>query len=94
MANICKVLIENEETGIYHASGEDVISRYEFACMVADCFDYDKTLIGTFKTSSLNQKAKRPLSSGFILDKIKTVRGVTLLDTKEQLRAYKAELSR
>ncbi len=92
LADICKVLVDNRKTGIYHVSGEGVMSRYEFACMVADYFDYDRTLISTFKTSQLNQKAKRPLKSGFLLDKIKTVHGVKLLDVIEQLSIYKREL--
>ena len=36
---------------------------------IADHFSLDKSLINKMKTSSLNQKAKRPPKTGFVLEK-------------------------
>jgi dTDP-4-dehydrorhamnose reductase len=91
LASLIKTVLENGVAGTYHASGSDILSRFEFARKIADWFGYDKTLISACKTEEINQKAPRPLNSGFILDKIKQVHGVKLLDTDQQLVRYKGE---
>ncbi|MBL4655160.1 MAG: SDR family oxidoreductase, partial [Bacteroidia bacterium] len=56
-------------TGIYHISGKDIMSILELVYKVADFYGLDKSLITPISTSSLNQVARRPPKTGFILDK-------------------------
>ncbi len=65
--------------GLYHVSGPEVLSRLDWAIKIADYFGLDKGLIDSCTTEELNQAAKRPLNSGFVLDK---VRGVLDFKTK------------
>lgn len=84
----CKILMEKAPAGLYHVSGPDLTSRYEFAGLIAKIYGYNPDLISTCKTSDLNQKAERPLKSGFILDKIKGIKGIRLLNTEQQIKEF------
>jgi len=65
----CWLIAEKQATGIFHLSGKDLMSIIELVYRVADFYGYDKTNIQPIKSSSLNQAAKRPPKTGFILDK-------------------------
>lgn len=65
----CWLIAEKEATGIFHLSGKDLMSIIELVYRVADFYGYDKTNIQPVKSNSLNQAAKRPPKTGFILDK-------------------------
>ncbi len=91
LARICRALGENARPGLYHAAGAGMLSRFEFARAVARTFGFPENLISPCKTSDISQKAPRPLRSGFILDKVRDVAGVELLEISEQLARYKEE---
>ncbi|MFI5220328.1 MAG: SDR family oxidoreductase [Bacteroidia bacterium] len=55
--------------GIYHVSGKELMSIIEVANKVADFFHLDKSFIKPVTSAELNQPAKRPPKTGFILDK-------------------------
>ena len=55
--------------GIYHVSGKETMSILDIAYFVADFFKLDKSFINRVTTDELNQAAKRPLVTGFIIDK-------------------------
>ena len=57
------------KTGIYHVSGSETLSIIEIVNAVADHFGLDKALIEPVTTASLNQPARRPPRTGFIIDK-------------------------
>jgi len=63
-------LIEAEEYGLFHVSGQESCSRLEFALAIAKLFNFDNSLIQPAKTNQLKQKAPRPMNSTFILDKL------------------------
>jgi len=63
-------LIENEEYGLFHVSGTERISRYNFATKIAEVFDLDASFIEKITTSELKQIAPRPMNSSFIVDKL------------------------
>ena len=65
----CWLIAEKKATGIYHLSGKDVMSIIDLVYAVADFYGLDKSIISPIKSSSLNQVAKRPPKTGFILDK-------------------------
>lgn len=65
----CYLIAKKEAEGIYHLSGKDVMSIVELVYKVADFYKLDKSIITPIKSASLNQAAKRPPKTGFILDK-------------------------
>lgn len=91
LANICKAVMENAEPGTYNASGSEIINRFELAKKIAENFGFNVEKIVPCKTKEIKQKAKRPLNSGFILEKIKKVHDVNLINVNQQLELYKKE---
>jgi dTDP-4-dehydrorhamnose reductase len=69
LADICLLAAEKGAQGVYNASGKDLMSILELVEKVADYYGLDKSLINAITTDSLNQTAKRPKRTGFILDK-------------------------
>jgi dTDP-4-dehydrorhamnose reductase len=69
LADACLLAVEKEATGIYHISGKDMMSVAELVGRVADYWRLDKSLIREISSVSLNQSARRPGKTGFILDK-------------------------
>jgi len=55
--------------GIYNISGKDQMSVIELVKRVAKYFDLPTNQITEVTTDTLNQRARRPLVTGFILDK-------------------------
>lgn len=69
LAYSCWLIAEKSATGIYHICGKDFMSVLELVNRVADFYGYDKSIITPIASSSLNQAAKRPPKTGFVLDK-------------------------
>ncbi len=67
----CISIIDKGATGIYNLSGKETMSVLELVFKVADFWHLDKSLITPIKSSTLNQAAKRPPRTGFIIDKAK-----------------------
>ena len=72
LADICLLAVEYNAQGIYNASGKDMMSIAELVARVADFWNLDKSLITEISAETLNQTAKRPKRTGFILDKSMT----------------------
>jgi dTDP-4-dehydrorhamnose reductase len=69
LAQGCILTAKKSKTGIYNISGKTIMSVLELVYSVADFWNLDKTLVTPIKTNTLNQAAKRPPRTGFILDK-------------------------
>tara|TARA_Y100000813_G_scaffold65365_1_gene46014 strand:+ start:5457 stop:6353 length:897 start_codon:yes stop_codon:yes gene_type:complete len=69
LAKACYLVIEKEAIGVYNTSGKDIMSIYEMVERMADFYQCDKSKINRISSTTLNQKAKRPTKTGFILDK-------------------------
>jgi len=65
----CWLIAEKQATGIYHIAGKDVMNIVELVSRVADFYGYDKSIITPIKSTTLNQTAKRPPKTGFVLAK-------------------------
>ena len=65
----CWLIAKQKAYGIYHISGKDLMSVIDLVYRVADFYGYDKSIISPISSSTLNQAAKRPPKTGFILDK-------------------------
>jgi dTDP-4-dehydrorhamnose reductase len=71
LAEACVQAALKGAEGIYHVSGEETQSIIEWVNRTADFFHLDKSFINPVTTASLNQPAKRPPVTGFVIDKAK-----------------------
>tara|TARA_R110000868_G_scaffold350238_1_gene611475 strand:+ start:33 stop:944 length:912 start_codon:yes stop_codon:yes gene_type:complete len=71
LADGCILAVDKNATGIYNISGKDQFSIIDLVREVADYYGLDKSLINPVSSETLNQPAKRPPVTGFILDKAK-----------------------
>jgi dTDP-4-dehydrorhamnose reductase len=69
LADGCILIMEKEATGIFNISGKDLLNPYQMACMTADYFGLDKSLIKEVDSNIFTQPAKRPLKTGFLIEK-------------------------
>ena len=63
-------LIKSKEYGLFHISGSEKISRYNFARKISEIFSLDDSYIDKITTAELKQTAPRPMDSSFIIDKL------------------------
>lgn len=92
LAQGCLLALVKEATGIYHISGKDIMSILELVYRVADFFNLDKSTITAIKSSNLNQAAKRPPKTGFILDKARKELGYEPHSFEEGLEILSKQL--
>lgn len=71
--------------GIFHVGGPETKSIYEWVMEVAEFWHLDKTLVVPVNGNMFTQPAKRPLKTGFILDKIHKELGFYPKNFKESL---------
>lgn len=71
LAEACLLASEKEATGLFHIAGPEMMTVYDLVCRVADFWNLNKSLIKPISSAVLNQEAKRPLKTGFNLDKAK-----------------------
>lgn len=69
LAEACILAVEQSAQGIYHISGKDYMSIADLVRRVADYWSLDQSFLHEISSVSLNQTAKRPVKTGFILDK-------------------------
>ncbi len=65
----CILSVKKEAEGVFNVSGKDMMSILEIVERVADFYGLDKSLINPISAESLNQTARRPGKTGFVLDK-------------------------
>jgi dTDP-4-dehydrorhamnose reductase len=85
LAKGCLLIAEKNAKGIYHLSGKDQMSILELVKRVATFYKLDASIVSPIKSLSLNQAAKRPPVTGFVLDKAKTILGYNPVSFEEGL---------
>jgi dTDP-4-dehydrorhamnose reductase len=65
----CILIAEQKAQGIFHISGSDLLTPYDMAIQTAEYFGLNKDLIKRTDSTKFTQPAKRPLKTGFIIDK-------------------------
>lgn len=80
--------------GIYNISGEKTYSILDLVYKVADYWKLDKSLITPIKSATLNQPAKRPPNTGFIIDKAKRELGYNPFSFEEGLAIVDEQLKK
>lgn len=69
LADACITAARKRARGIYHVCGLELMSIIDIAYTVADYFSLDRKYIHPVTSAELNQAARRPLKTGFVLDK-------------------------
>ncbi|HLT08016.1 MAG TPA: SDR family oxidoreductase [Cyclobacteriaceae bacterium] len=69
LAEGCILIAERGANGVYNISGKDFITPYDMAIETAHFFHLDATKIKRSDSTNFSQTAKRPLKTGFIIDK-------------------------
>ncbi|MCX2473859.1 SDR family oxidoreductase [Pedobacter sp. MC2016-05] len=69
LAEACLLAVEKNAKGIYHVSGKDYMSIADLVRKVADYWALDQSIISEVSSVGLNQTARRPMKTGFVLDK-------------------------
>jgi dTDP-4-dehydrorhamnose reductase len=85
-------LIRFGRTGVFHVSGREYMSLYDFALIVADEFDLDKSLISEVTSNDLKLAAPRPPKTGFIILKAETELGYQPRPLSESLRDLRSRI--
>lgn len=93
LAGAMRAVVESKKSGVFHATGADYVSRYDFALKLAQVFGLDASLIKRAKTADLNQKAPRPMESEFILDKLRRETGYQPMNLETSLGLLRQQLS-
>lgn len=78
--------------GIFHVSGKETFSILDLAYQIADFWKLDKSFINPVSAAELNQPAKRPPYTGFIIDKARKQLGYNPRSFKEGLEIVDMQL--
>jgi len=88
----CYLIVKNNAQGVYNISGEELMTPHEMAIRTADYFNLDKSLIGVISSETLNQLAKRPPRTGFIIEKAKKDLGYKPHTFEEGIKVMMSQL--
>jgi dTDP-4-dehydrorhamnose reductase len=65
----CFLAASKKAKGIYNISGKDFMTPYDIAIKTAEYFKLDKSLIKAADSNTFKQPARRPLKTGFVIEK-------------------------
>lgn len=88
----CYLAATQKAKGIYNISGKDFLTPYDIALQTARFFNLDSSLIIPTDSTKFIQPAKRPLKTGFIIDKAKKELGYEPHSFLEGLNVIAAQL--
>ncbi len=92
LARGCALIAEKKATGIFHISGKDMLTPYEMAIKTALFFKLNSSLIEEVDGSVFTQPARRPVKTGFKLDKSRDVLGYEPVTFTEGLNILKTQI--
>ena len=95
LADSCYLAMHNKASGIFHISGNEMMTIVEAVRILADTWNFDQSLINPITAAEIGQAYNRPHKTGFILDKAKTILNykptpfvVSLHKIEQQLKNY------
>ncbi|MCW3086529.1 MAG: dTDP-4-dehydrorhamnose reductase [Bacteroidetes bacterium] len=94
LADGCILIADKGATGIYNLSGPETVSILELVYKIADFWELDRSLVTPSKSTTLNQAAKRPPYTGFIIDKAKKELGYNPKTISEGLKILDEQLKK
>lgn len=93
LANACIKAANDLIPGLFHVSGAEFYSVFEFAQMIAEAFGLDQSLIESIETHLLNEAAPRPHITGFEIGKANRILQFSPTPLKEALLEIKARMN-
>lgn len=88
----CYLAAKKKANGIYNISGKDYVSPYDIAIRTAEFFKLDKSLIRETDSTKFTQAAKRPLKTGFVIEKARRDLGYEPHSFEEGLEVLRSQL--
>lgn len=92
LAMACKIAIDKKAIGIFNIASNTLLSVYQIAQEIANCFGLNKDFIKPISTATLNQTAPRPAKTGFDLTKTNSQLSFYPKSFKEDLKKFKEQL--
>jgi dTDP-4-dehydrorhamnose reductase len=89
----CALIAEKKAEGIFNISGSDFMSVFDLVYQVADFWNLDKNLLKMSSSEGIQQPAKRPPITGFIIEKAKNQLGYKPRSFKEGLAILDNQLN-
>ncbi len=85
LVQACGKVIDLNTFGVYNIAGGELLSMHEYIVKVANYLKISAAKINAITSETLNQKAKRPQSSGLDIEKAKTELGYSPTDFIQSL---------
>ncbi|MCA5004533.1 SDR family oxidoreductase [Sphingobacterium bovistauri] len=95
LADACYTVMKKKVSGVFHISGNEMMTILDAVEKLADTWNLDKSLISPITAAEIGQATNRPRKTGFILDKAEEILNftptpfiVSLHKIEEQLKKY------
>lgn len=89
LADILLHVVDRHLSGLYHVTGAEKISKYEFGRRVAEVFGFDPGTIVPTRVAGSSLKARRPLDTSLNTEKIRAATGLKMPGVEEGLRSFR-----
>jgi dTDP-4-dehydrorhamnose reductase len=80
------LIIEKKAAGVFHISGKDFMSPYMMAVQTAGYFELDASKIEKVDACTFTQPGRRPLKTGFVIDKARRELGYEPISFEEGIK--------
>ncbi len=94
LAQGCYLAAVKKATGVFNISGKDFMTPFDIATQTATFFRLDPSLIQPTDSTKFRQPARRPMKTGFIIDKAKKELGYEPHSFLEGLEILSKQLTR
>tara|TARA_B110000046_G_scaffold32429_1_gene34741 strand:- start:6877 stop:7854 length:978 start_codon:yes stop_codon:yes gene_type:complete len=93
LAKGCVLIAEQGAEGVYNISGKDTMSIVDLVRRVARYYKLDESYIEEISSASLNQAAKRPPTTGFVIDKAIKDLGYSPVSFEDGIKFLESQLN-
>lgn len=91
LAKVLLDMVDRQLVGLYHATGAEAVSKYEFARRIATAFAFDPKLVEPARLADAKLKAARPKNMSLNTGKLSAALGRAMPDLDSGLRRFAAE---
>lgn len=88
----CYLIAVKKAGGVFNISGKDFLTPYQMACYTAEYFGLDKNLIEEVDSTIFKQPAKRPMKTGFVIEKARKMLGYEPHSFKEGIEIIASQV--
>jgi len=92
LAEVILEILDRKLMGLYHIAGATPISRYDFACLLAEELKLERELIQPTTSDKINWIAKRPKNASLNVAKAQRSLKKKPLDIRDAIRILREEL--